>query len=300
MRLVALPYLQAETGPECGEWIIEAGGSRRPIPPLLKGWDYSTALGLECIVRVPRSQLLSECGLAEDAEIALAVLWSSSSTNLRRLGAKIPVADDRAIKALFEIPPGIAGGRLSIERLLVLTSAGTSRNPLAARRPGSVLWRESPAEQAVCVLEGDASRFPTDVIDFEQSGLGESGGVWWLHHDLSDLDANPMACLRIRINSSHPAGAKLVEGAPESEEARSVLYWDVHRSLVHAALDSDEFVDNWGNFRLGSLGYTLEQLCRRLWPYEDARALRAARASNRPKFEAAMQARIGLFSGTEE
>ncbi|RBY76277.1 hypothetical protein DQ239_14955 [Blastococcus sp. TF02-09] len=159
-----------------------------------------------------------------------------------------------------------------------------------------MLWREPRDDQAVCALEGDAARFPTDVMDFEQTGLGDAGGVWWLHHDLSDLDANPLSCLRIRINSAHPAGSRLVDGSPEASDARSALYWDVNRLLVHAALDSDEFVTGWGAFRVGSLGHTLEQLCRRLWPYQDARALRASRANDRGRFEVSLQARVGLFT----
>jgi hypothetical protein len=269
------------------------------LPSLLKGWDYSSTIRLESTVRVPRHTILSECGLSDDAEIALAVLWWASSTNVRRLGAKVTVVDDRAVTPSFEIPAGIAGGRLSIQRFLVLSRPGSGKNALSPRRAGSVIWKEPTADQSLCTLEGEASRFPTDVVDFAQIGL-EGGGVWWLHHDLSDLGANPLACLRIRINGAHPLGAKLVQGTPDSEEAKSVLYWDVNRLLVHAALDCDEFVENWSNFRLGSLGDVLEQLCRRLWPYQDADALRATRAGNPSRFEADLQARAGLFSEVTE
>jgi hypothetical protein len=296
MRVVTLPYLQAETEPECGQWIVELRGNRQPLPLILKGWDYTSTITLESTVRVSRDRVLRECGLPDDAEIALTALWSASSTTARSVGTTVPVVGDRAINMAFEVAPGVAGGRLTIERLIVLVRPGTGGAPLSATRPGSVLWREPREDQASCLLEGDASRFPTDVIDFGQSGLGDAGGIWWLHHDLTDMDANPLACLRIRINSAHPVGARLVRGTADSDEVRSVLFWDVHRLLVHAALDSDEFVSGWGNFRVGSLGHTLEQICRRLWPYEDASSLRARRESDRSVFEAAMQARTGLLS----
>jgi hypothetical protein len=296
MRVVTLPYLQMEAEPECGQWIVELRGAREPLPVILKGWDYTSTIGLESTVRISRESILTACGLASDAELALVALWSASSTTARSVGAMVPILGDRAIKLAFEIPPGIAGGRLTIERLVVLVHSRTAGAPLAATRPGSVLWRESREEQGSCLLEGDASRFPTDVIDFGKSGLGDAGGIWWLHHDLADLDANPLACMRIRINSAHPVGARLVRGAADSDEVRNVLFWDVHRLLVHAALDSDEFVSGWSNFRIGSLGHTLEEICRRLWPYEDASSLRAKRDSDRARFEAAMQARTGLLS----
>ncbi|MGY1684412.1 hypothetical protein ACI8AK_02365 [Geodermatophilus sp. SYSU D00867] len=296
MRVVTLPYLQAETEPQCGQWIVELRGDRQPLPLLLKGWDYTSTITLESIVRVSRDQVLRECGLPDDAEIAVTALWSASSTTARSVGATVPIVGDRAINLAFDVPPGVAGGRLTIERLIVLLRPGTGGAALSATRPGSVLWRESRDEQASCLLEGDASRFPTDVIDFGQSGLGDAGGIWWLQHDLTDLDANPLACLRIRINSAHPVGTRLVRGTADSEEIRSVLFWDVHRLLVHAALDSDDFISGWGTFRIGSLGHTLEQICRRLWPYEDARSLRASRDSGRSRFEAAMQARTGLLA----
>ncbi|MGY1663879.1 hypothetical protein ACI78Q_21835 [Geodermatophilus sp. SYSU D00705] len=296
MRVVTTPYLQAETAPECGQWIVELRGTRQPLPLLLKSWDYTSTISLESTVRVSRDKVLKECGLSFDAEIAVTALWSAPSTTARFVGATVPVVGDRAINLAFDVPPGVAGGRLTIERLIVLVRPGSSGAPLAASRPGSILWREPREEQASCLLEGDASRFPTDVIDFGRSGLGDAGGIWWLHHDLADLDANPLSCLRIRINSAHPVGARLVRGGTDSEEIRSILYWDIHRLLVHAALDSDEFVSGWDNFRVGSLGYTLEQLCRRLWPYEDGSSLRARRESDRSRFEAAMQARTGLLS----
>lgn len=296
MRVVTLPYLQAETEPECGQWIVELRGDRQPLPLLLKAWDYTSTITLESVVRISRDQVLRECGLPDDAEIAVIALWSASSTTTRSVGATVPIVGDRAINLVFEVPAGVAGGRLTIERLIVLVRRGTGGAPLSATRPGSVLWRESRDEQASCLLEGDASRFPTDVIDFGQSALGDARGVWWLHHDLSDLDANPLACLRIRINSAHPMGARLVRGTTDSEDVRSVLFWDVHRLLVHAALDSDDFISGWGDFRIGSLGHTLEQICRRLWPYEDAGSLRASRDSDRSRFEAAMQARTGLLA----
>lgn len=293
-RVFALPHLHTDAV-TAESWNVELRGQRQPLPQLLKAWDYQTALRFDSIVRVDRSRILRDCGLGPDAAVSVVALWWASSTNRRELGVCVPVTDADTIPLEFEIAPGEAGGRLALARMLVLTDSGSSPQALAATAPGAVLWREDRNMQARVFLEGDAARFPTEVVDFASTRVADPDGVWWLDVDFSDLSATPLAALRLYLNGNHPEVKSLVANENGSAYLHQIIEWDVVRTMFHAALDSPAFHRQWGSFRPGSLGEAVELLARRLWPGEDARSLATFREYDRGLFEARLQGRLRLL-----
>jgi hypothetical protein len=265
-----------------------------PVPELLKGWDYSTPLRFECQVTMNLDMVRADCGLESDAQVAAISIFWATSTNRREVGATALVDHSGEVSMSFDINPRVVGGKLSLHRQLVLMRPGGTTSPFAATRAGAVLWAEERIDRTAVVLEGDAARFPTEVIDFRIGNVAEQSAAWWLHHDFKDMDASPLASMRLYVNASHRRVEAVLSG--KSDEATqlvaAVMSWDVGRIMIHAALDSLDFVDGWGQFRTGSLGETLELLVGRVWPTHDARTLRQMRSDDRGLFEARLQGRL--------
>ena len=165
----------------------------------------------------------------------------------------------------------------------------TVRTPCSGRKPA--------ADRGTTILEGDAARFPTEIVDFATGTIADPSAAWWIETDLSELDANPLGRIRLYLNASHPMIALLVQGNTD-EVIRVVadfLEWDVGRTLIHAALDTEDFVAGWAQFSTGSIGETLQHLIARTWPAHDASALKQMRASDPGAFEARLQGRLGML-----
>jgi hypothetical protein len=179
----------------------------------------------------------------------------------------------------------------------VLSSAGGSTDPLAPRLAGSVILREERNEVTSILLEGEAARFPTEVVDFAQLRIAEPEALWFLDMSGADLEQSPLSAMRLYVNGTHPAVQRaLAHGDAIGGLVRSVLQWDVARVMIHRALDNDEFIDDWDRFEETTLGATLQQLVQRIWAGEDAASLRARRDADPTRFEYQLQARLGLFS----
>lgn len=298
-KILAMPHLTASSV-ETTEWIVDLNGRLDTAPALLKGWDYSAGLAFESTARLDRRKILAECGLSRDARISVTASWWASSTNRREIGCRQPILDDVDIALRLEIPPGVAGGHLTLERMLILDQPGRSDDDLAAVQQGSILWREPRDSQTRVTLEGDAARLPTEAVDFTSTRVADPESLWWLERDLSDLNSTPLATIRLYLNTSHPIIEKIVSGADDAtaETVAKFLEWDVARMLINSALDSAEFLRDWGMFRPGSLGETLELLLQQVWPGEDANSLSGLRADEPGIFEARLQARLRLLAET--
>jgi hypothetical protein len=298
-RVVAAPYLQARDGVEAGPWSVTVRGETTENPLVLSGWDYATTLRLTSTVAVEPNSVREQCELGPRARLALVALWSSSSTNLRCLAAQAELGDEATSVLIdFDIEPGVAGGRLTLERRLVLIEPANGGSELAATQPGAVLWREHGSTSTTLILEGDATRFPTEPVDFAKlPHLAASDAVWWLLADLTDLGATPLGAVRLYVNESNPVVRRLLEGVAD-DQTRSlseVLEWDVARSLIDRALDDADFSAAWGAFAAGSLGQTLQILIQKVLPGHDLDSVRALRAADRGLFDARLQASLRPF-----
>jgi hypothetical protein len=300
VRQVALPYRTASLSCwDLGPWRRLDGDPDAELPDRIDDWDYSVPLALACDVVVDVTRLREEVGLPSDDALTLVALWEATSTGIREVGSRQPVlgASEQAFELFLRLDGSRIGGQLILERLVVLSSPGTSDDALAARTAGSVLLAEPRADRSTIVLEGEAARFPTEVLDFGELPIAEPEALWFLDLDFADLEQSPLSAMRLYVNGVHPAMERaLVQGDDVGALVRSTLQWDVARILIHRALDHDEFVAEWDGFGEDTLGLALQQLIQRLWPGEDASSLRARRLAKPARFEYQLQARLNLLS----
>jgi hypothetical protein len=293
-RLVVQPHWSAASV-RATPWHIGVHGVSHLAGGQLHGWDYETPLDVATTVRVDPDEIRHECGLGADDGLALVATWLATSTNTRRRGAMVPVTEPGDHHLSFAIDPGDAGGRLRLERRLVLTGPGTGTEPFAARTTGSVLWFDEPV---VTLLEVDVARFPTEAVDFEAPPVDLPGAAWWLDARFDDIDAAPHHAVRLYVNAEHPALEPVLSGStePVADTVRSVLRWEVTRSLLVGALDADDYVARAAaGFEPGTLGSSLHRLQGRHFPGVDATALRRLLRSDPRRFDARLQAAVELW-----
>jgi hypothetical protein len=300
VRQVAFPYRTGSAACwELGKWRRLDGGADTELPARIEDWDYSIPLALACEVVVDVSRLRDELGLPATEALTLVALWEATSTRIREVGSRQPLADagEQSAELFLQLDGSRIGGQLILERQVVLTSNRTSDDPLAARAIGSVLLAEPRADRSTVLLEGEAARFPTEVLDFGELPIAEPGALWFLDLDLADLEQSPLSAIRLYVNGAHPAVARaLVQSDDVGALVRSTLAWDVARMLIHRALDNEEFVTDWDGFGDDTLGLALQQLIQRFWPGEEASSLQSRRRSNPARFEYQLQARLHLMS----
>lgn len=257
-RTISRGYLLPSPGCfNTSEWRVTPSG-REPLadPERIDGWDYATDLLIERTLSVDLESVRTEAGLHSRDQLRCVIQWTSPAETSTGLQGSSPVKiltegrqDISCLITGFEI-----GGVLQL-RTTVSLAIGSSdaRNPLAARRSGSILW----SDEHHLILEGEATRFPTELLSFSANGLGPTGCAWRVMVETADLDAPALSAVRVLINSDHPAYERLTE-KPDSAEAaltREFLQYDVARQLVLAALAEDELkaVD----YEQGSIGAIL-------------------------------------------
>ena len=300
MRQVVLPYRTASAA--CwtrSPWRRLDGGAEQELLDRIEDWDYSVPLSLTSEVTVNVEKLRADSLLSDDDSVVLVAIWEASSTGIREIGCRqaLPPEGECTFELLVNLDGSLLGGVLTLERQVVLAAAGASPVPLAARFAGSVILREERSETKSLLLEGEAARFPTEVVDFAQLRIAEPDALWYLDMAGADLEKSALSAMRLYVNGAHAAVRRaLSRDDGTGELVRSVLQWDIARAMIHRALDNDEFVEDWDGFEDGTLGGALQQLAQRVWPSEDGASLRARRDANPARFEYQLQARLGLFA----
>jgi hypothetical protein len=181
-----------------------------------------------------------------------------------------------------------------LETYVVLQRGGKDSAVLAARRPGSILWRDT----TTLVLEGRATRFPTELCDFDEHGWLPTEAGWYLDWDPVDLHRTAMGGVRLLVNSRHTHVRRAIEGNHPDGSARAIraaIHHDVGRVLITGCLTSDEFVANPRAFDEGSIGQAVHRLLVALFDGETVKSL-ATRFRTEPwRFECELQDRLRVF-----
>ena len=202
-------------------------------------------------------------------------------------------AVDEVIDASFEaeIPNHELGGQLVLATRLVLVE-GDPKDPIAATRPGSILGIDSRYYDVEEYFDGFPHLEPSDLNNI----FGISPGPNWLVDiDTDDLLVHSTQGLTVSLNADSKIGKLLLGGKAENEALRLSLRCDVHRAMVNAALDSEEFQTELDKssepFRehpnsIGAFLYGNLLLC----GFGDGvRSARALREQNPVEFEARIQ-----------
>lgn len=235
-----------------GSWIVTpVGGKPLADPEALDNWQYATNIEVEKTIDVDLSRVLSAINLGRDDEIRAVLVASASKTGIQRSSTPTVLRDGENTLSL-QLLGSECGGHVRF-RVLVSSGVASGASRLAPRRAGSVLW----SEEHKVFLEGDRSRFPTEIVSFAVHPTAPAAAAWSVEIETSDLAAPALGCVRLLLNSDHPAYARLTStpDAPDSVRTREFMRFDVARQLVTAALMTEEFGAD--EYEEGSLGWVL-------------------------------------------
>jgi hypothetical protein len=294
MRVPVVPFL---TPPEAavshGGWFLTTTDGDIPLPNEMPHWDYQTVLEVAAPVSVDRRAVTESCQLEWESGLAVLVMARSSHTNVELVAARldVPLSEnfDLAVELILEGHQ--LGGRLTLETMLVSTEP-RALGPLSPKHRGSILWRRVHWTD----LEGVGAQFPTDTVDFAQSGRDARAG-WELHVELGDPDSRFMSATRLTLNSGHPAIGKLLRGEKNegTDQLLRTLNWDVTRQMVYLALQSEEVAVLDVDLDALSVTGVLRNLLGAIWPLESVVTLRQWLTSEPSRIERHVQHHCGLL-----
>lgn len=272
-------------------WYLATDSERRPVGPLLEGWDYDQGIRIGTSPEIHLEKLMSSTGLDDPSALDVVATVDCSSTS-RRFVSRMPVdaylaAPDRFL--LVEVPPGAAALELKMTCHLALM-VGRSSAGSSASLKGSRLG-QSPTTRLV--LEGDASRFPTEALSF--GDLRWEAAAWSVRIDMEDMDEAFPGVVRLVLNTDHPVGAALAAMDPRTYGALgSILRIDIVRSILLAAMEQvgRRGIEATG-FDEESFGSVAEQMASDYFGMGLA-AVAEMRASDGARFERVLQSSVGM------
>ncbi|MCZ4654581.1 hypothetical protein O4090_01175 [Dietzia kunjamensis] len=252
-------------------------------PDVVDGWDYSTDLRVAWEVDIDKAQMLDQCGLGPSTDVRLGFRWRAAKTTLYESGLGAPVSAGRN-KIEARIPSDRTGGVVTISLfVLVMTVYPHECSPLAAHRPGSILWSESRQ----VYLEGVGSRFPLVAVEFPPGEMQK--GMWEFAPSSTDLEASAMGTFSLRLNTGHPAVGKLLDSpnTAESKLMQKLLKADLYRHLISWALREGSQIRSYDEDTIGGV---LWSTFRRYFSDSDFEEMRSGMESTPWRVEARIQA----------
>jgi hypothetical protein len=297
-RINVFPYLRAgEERVKVRSWQMITDKGPVPLENTVDHWDSATALQLGVEVEVDIDGVWADCDLHHDDTVRLGLVWRSPGTAMRGSGVCFDLAPGRVNSEAVVLDVSLEGGMIS-ERVrlgvhLLLGNIGISSSPLAPHRAGSLLWS---VEQEV-LLEGQAARFPMEVIDFALHSWMPADAAWFLDWNPDDLNQTVLGSVRLFINSRNQAVAHAVTGTdPVDMAIREAIRFDVARLMIEGILGNPEFISRTTIYDNASVGATMLRLVYLLFPgYSPDKLSREQQIPAR--FEGLLQERLKLFQG---
>jgi hypothetical protein len=260
----------------------------------LPDWDYDTVLPLRRTLVVDGARARRECGLEDDAELAVSVRWTASGSLLRGRAwhAPVPPTDGVELSVEFDLPGTDLGGTLGLDFSLILIRPGGTTSKIAPRRPGSVLW----ADRRDVRLRGDATQFPIVVTDFGSSAYPADAP--WILDIGGGLEDAALGSLLLLVNEKRKNVVDVVTGRAGHDSTRSaavlsMLRADTLRGLVERAVVEEDF-DISMEYPTGSTGAVLQAVLRQHFD-DDLETLRREHTQDPAYFAARIQAAAGLL-----
>lgn len=292
-RPISLGYPTVPDGiVHMGPWVVTPSAQNTlEAPDVVPDWDYLQGLAISRTLQVDPTALLSACGL-RDATVAAALTWHCTATNLRGAGEPVTV-DPEPQTISLTLDGADLGGRLALETQLILIRPDSVNRPFTARRPGSVLWRESTS----LTLEGQGPRFPLLPVSFAQSGIAEGRtGAWALLWATHELSASGAGSVQLALNTDHPAIRALLDDprSPAQRQLGQIIMYDTARQMITFALTRDDLLDGLV-FDDGTLGRLLTDLITTVFPHRSLQQLRGDMETSPGELESEMQAAMRLL-----
>ena len=292
----SLPFLTAaETDVNAGEWHhLDLHGDPVRVGEHIPGWDYQLDVDFLRAISIDGVSFKEACRLPSDAVLKCCVIAQSRPGRFRERVWEKRIPPDGLHETIQFTSRGTElAGELTLLTQVVLAEELPDSRPLVAHLAGSLLWEHSFA----CRLEGDASRFPVEVIDFEQRlpNIVSPDALWYFDFSLNDLEASATGELRIYLNSRHES---LVEAAGRADPLlSSTLQIEIARRLISAALDEPEFTEVSESFPDGTLGQAIARLFTVSFPHMSVAEVGGLRVSHPARFESMIQSGAVLHHG---
>lgn len=243
----------SESSVAWGGWwrLVESG--REPIEGPLSGWDYAAHEVLGISVEIEEDEFIRSTGVnaASDAKVVAIADCASVQQRFRGVAPLSGSVTDVEIA----IPAGEAAMELRLSAHIVLGEALHEAPPRVARVAGARL-ASSPSHTVR--LEGDASRFPTEVIPFSE--LGFDSAPWTVMTTYTDLDDSFMGGVRLLVNMENPLG-RMAARSEAPPFVAALMRLEVTRLLIAGAAD-DVLRERRIQYAEGSVGEVLEALCK--------------------------------------
>lgn len=294
-RVRVQPHLTAgSSAVRWAGWYLVTGSERHPLGPLLHGWDYDQAITIGTAPEIDLVELLDSTGLDDPTEIHLVITIDCPATS-RRFVRHVPVTDfagDSAAIIAVDIPQGSVALELKMACHLALFALRKTTGASASLK-GSRL-AESPTTRLI--LEGEASRFPTEAVSF--TSLRWEAAAWSVRIDAEDMNEAFSGSVRLFLNTDHPTGAALASMEPRTYAALgSVLRIDIVRSTLLAAI---EHVGNRGSAATGfdedTFGAVAAQMANEYFNMELA-SVGELHGTDIARFERVLQSAVGMEVG---
>jgi hypothetical protein len=275
-------------------------GVPEPLPERLIDWDPMQNLSIKRTVVVETQRFMKECGLGRDGEVSLVVSWRSPGSGQRGAAFRQDIegtADEYVCNLDVHIPGVDLAGSVLIMTRVLLKKGGVKDDPLAASRPGSILWEDSVSLQ----LEGLGSRFPMEVVDFGLIGLPKNAS-WRLQWPRDNLQAQAMGCMCLLLNKAHKRVLSAVVKNPPDPEARAIwsaINVGVAREIIVGALGDEAFMAKDIEFKDGSVGQIAIDLIERAFPSRGKQAALECLKATPDHFECEIQAGFQLFNTSD-
>ena len=298
MKMLVAPYPRLSALPGT-DWELVVGQVSRPIGESIDDWDPSQDLQAKRHVLIEPNEIRGQTGLGARSRVRLLGGWHCDATRTRSFTSTIDISleeDGGEIDLVAAVVGKDVAIAITLETHLILLFADDDSNPLAARDVGASLWVDGHRVN----LEGVASRFPTEWIDFTR-GPYPNDAVWYLDWDPARPEYSVLGGMRLYLNIGHPRlKAVLDRGDGESKLLRETIRAEVARQLVTGGLTSTAFLDDVDGHDEETVGAAIRRLVKVLMPGYSAVAARDLLLRDPGRFEARLQAGLRYLHEEED
>jgi len=206
-------------------WLSE---DKVPLEDWVEGWDPQSDILLLQAIDLDVQGMLADSGLSNDVKLKLTVSCTSTDTGMTEVLQTCLASAHQTMQVT--LPGGRIGGTLKIRTTVSLAVRNNDPRPGIVVKAGSIL-----AEHVhVLRLAGDASMFPTSVVDFAGTSIGPFAS--WHLQTSDELDLPFLGTFLLLINERDKELMKAI-AAKKPTGAQHALIASVEFEVAEAMLE---------------------------------------------------------------
>ena len=281
-------------------WQLHVRGEPVELQSFVEGWDPSVDLEFRRTIQMDPAMVRETTGLGRASKVRLLAGWYCDATRSRCFTSELDVSlrddDPLDIEVSCEVAGRDVAVSIALETRLILIRASGDSSEISATATGASLWDD----ELRIPLEGVASRFPTEWIDFTHAAYPNEA-AWYLDWDPSRPEYSVLGGMRLYLNSSHPRLPRLLKPtAPECAVLWQTIRIEIARLIVRGGLASDEFVENSDSFEDETVGAAIRRLVNVVFVGDSVHAARDLMVRDPGRFDAQLQARLGYLQEDDQ